>query len=444
MRFNPNSVMLLASLFLAGSALADWPQWRGANRDAKVTDFKVPSTWPKELTKKWSVDVGLGDSTPALVGDKLFAFGRQGDDEVVTCLDATSGKVLWQQKYPTINVTGGPAPMHSGPRSSPAVVGGKVYTLGVAGVLTCFDATSGDVIWRKEDFKGTWPQFYVGSSPIIVDGLCVAQLGGRNNGGIVAYDAASGAERWRWTGDSPAYGSPVLVTIGNTKAFLAPTDSNLVALNAADGKVLWQVKYSQGRYNTATPIVNGNTLIYAGPGSGMSAEKLDKQGEELTATPLWKNGDNSMNFNTPVLKDGLLYGVSATNALFCVNAESGQSAWNAPLSAQTGSQPPPPPAVPPPGKGGFGGKGGRGPGGGTAGYASVVDAGRVLVALTASAAQLVVFEPSAMEFKQVASYKVAESGTFAHPVLSGNRIYIKGKEKGEDKDKDVVTLWTVE
>ncbi|MBW8884542.1 MAG: PQQ-binding-like beta-propeller repeat protein, partial [Planctomycetia bacterium] len=200
------------------------------------------------------------------------------------------------------------------------------------------------------------------------------------------------------------------------------------------GKVLWQVKYSQGRYNTATPIVNGNTLIYAGPAQGMTAEKLDQQGDELTATPLWKNGDNSMNFNTPVLKGGLLYGVSSTNVLFCINAENGQTAWTAPLSAQAGSAPPAPPAAPPPGKG-FGGKGGRGGGGGTAGYASVIDAGRVLVALTA-AAQLVVFQPSATEFKQIASYKVADGGTFAHPVLSGNRIYIK--------DKDRVTLWTVE
>jgi len=425
---------LLISLTLVSFALADWPQWRGPNRDAKVSDFKVPANWPKELTKKWSVEVGIGDSTPALVGDKVYAFARQGDDEVLTCLDAASGKILWQQKYPTVTVSGGSAPAHSGPRCSPAVAGGKVYTLGVGGTLSCFDAATGDLTWRKEDFKGAWPQFYTGSSPIIVDGLCVAQLGGRNNGGVIAYDAATGAERWRWTGDSPAYGSPVLLTVGKAKAILAPTESNLVALSAADGKVLWQVKYSQGRYNTATPIVNGNTLIYAGPAQGMTAEKLDQQGDELTATPLWKNGDNSMNFNTPVLKGGLLYGVSSTNVLFCINAENGQTAWTAPLSAQAGSAPPAPPAAPPPGKG-FGGKGGRGGGGGTAGYASVIDAGRVLVALTA-AAQLVVFQPSATEFKQIASYKVADGGTFAHPVLSGNRIYIK--------DKDRVTLWTVE
>src|SRR5437762_5685804 len=102
MRPNRRHMALLISLAFVSSALADWPQWRGPNRDAKVTDFKAPAAWPKELTKKWSVEVGIGDSTPALVGDKVYALARQGDDEVVTCLDAATGKILWQQKYPTV------------------------------------------------------------------------------------------------------------------------------------------------------------------------------------------------------------------------------------------------------------------------------------------------------------------------------------------------------
>jgi outer membrane protein assembly factor BamB len=160
----------------------------------------------------------------------------------------------------------------------------------------------------------------------------------------------------------------------------------------------------------------------------MTAEKLERKGDELTAKPLWKNSDNSLIYNTPVLKDGLLYGISTTNVLFCVKEDTGETAWNAPLSSQGGQ----PPAAPPPGKGG---KGGRGGGGGNAGYGSVVDAGSVLIALTPEA-RLVVFQPSATEFKQIASYKVAEEGTFAYPVLSGNRIYTK--------DKDSVTLFTIE
>src|SRR5664279_2134599 len=84
----------------AGCALAqDWPQWRGANRDGKASGFTAPKTWPKELTQKWKVTVGLGDATPALVGDKLYVFARQHPAEVVRCLDAANGKELWQEKY---------------------------------------------------------------------------------------------------------------------------------------------------------------------------------------------------------------------------------------------------------------------------------------------------------------------------------------------------------
>jgi len=398
----------MACIFCATSVLAaDWSQWRGQNRDAKVTGFTPPATWPKELTKKWSVTVGDGVATPALVGDRLYAFARQGDQEVTTCLDANTGKVLWEDKYGAMAVQG-PAARFPGTRSSPAVSGGKVCVLGATGVLSCLDAATGKASWRKDQFTAV-PRFYTGSSPIVIDGLCIAQLGGPGNGGIVAYELASGNEKWKWMGDSPAYGSPVLISIGSAKAIVAPTDKKLVAVSPTDGKLLWEVNYTQGRYNAATPIVDGDKIIYAGPTQGMTAEKLERKGDELNATQLWKNADNSLIYNTPVLKDGLLYGISTTNVLFCVKEDSGETAWTAPLSGQGGQ---PPPAAPP----GKGGKGGRGGGGGNAGYGSVVDAGSVLIALTPEA-RFVVFQPSGSEFKQLASYKVAEEGKFAYPIL---------------------------
>ena len=112
----------------------DWPQWRGPNRDGKVTGFTGPKEWPKELTLKWKIDVGLGDSTPALVENKLYVFTRQGDEEVNLCLDAQTGKELWKDTYAAMAVTGPPS-RHPGPRSSPAVADGKVVTIGVGGVL---------------------------------------------------------------------------------------------------------------------------------------------------------------------------------------------------------------------------------------------------------------------------------------------------------------------
>src|SRR2546428_9569647 len=135
----------------------DWPQWRGPNRDAKATGFNAPKEWPKELTQKWKITVGGGDASPALVGDKLYTFTRQGADEIIRCLDAATGKELWQDKYEAQPPTGPAGGMHAGPRSSPTVAYAKVVTLGVRGTLSCPDTATGKEGWRKADFKDFWP-----------------------------------------------------------------------------------------------------------------------------------------------------------------------------------------------------------------------------------------------------------------------------------------------
>jgi len=121
----------------------DWPQWRGINRDGKVTGFKAPETWPQQLNQTWKVTVGLGDATPALLNNKLYVFTRQGENELLQCLDAATGKQVWQSAgYPAVAVSG-PAASHPGPRSSVTVADGKVVTVGIGGDIACFDASSG-------------------------------------------------------------------------------------------------------------------------------------------------------------------------------------------------------------------------------------------------------------------------------------------------------------
>lgn len=160
----------------------DWPQWRGPNRDAHTTGFTAPATWPKELVKKWSVPVGDGVATPALVGDKLFVFTRQGGDEVTRCLSTATGQEVWQDKYPARPATGA-AGSFPGPRASPVMAQSKVITYGVQGALSCLDAATGKVLWRKAEPMLSPPMFFTSSSPIVVGGLCVVQLGGDRGGG---------------------------------------------------------------------------------------------------------------------------------------------------------------------------------------------------------------------------------------------------------------------
>jgi outer membrane protein assembly factor BamB len=412
-------VLVLAVTWLFSAAAAwgqDWPQWRGPNRDAKATAFKAPTSWPKELAQKWKVTVGGGDASPALVGDKLYVFTRQGDDEVIRCLDAETGKEIWQDKYvaqPATQPAGGP---HAGPRSSPTVADGKVVTLGVRGTLSCFDAATGKLHWRKDDFHA-WPRFFTASSPIVVDGLCIAQLGGQKNGALVAYDLSNGNEKWKWAGDSPGYASPVVTSIDGTKLIVALTNSKVIAVNAATGKLEWEAPFpaQQMAYNASTPVVVDSVLIYGGSRRGERAVRFEKQGGGVTAKELWSNPENSVQFNSPVLKNGVLYGLTQGNQFFAIDVKTGKTEWTAPAAPQaTGER---------------GGRGGRG-----SGYGSIVDADTVLLALTPSST-LIAFEPSAGQYKEVARIKIAPTPTYACPVISGNRIFIK--------DQDSVTLWTI-
>jgi outer membrane protein assembly factor BamB len=409
----------------------DWPQWLGANRDGQAAGFTAPATWPKELASKWKVTVGEGDAGPVLVGDKLYAFGRQDGNEVTRCLDAASGKELWTDKYESQAISGPDANQHAGPRSAPAVANGKVLTVGVRGTVSCLDAASGKMLWRKDDFPGAWPRFHVSMSPIIVDGLAIVQLGKPGEGATVAYDLASGEQKWKTTGDGPAYASPVLVTVDGTKLIVEQTDKSVVALAVATGKQLWETPFApQGMaYNASTPIVDGSTVIYCGSSRGATAVKFEKQGDGVTAKELWKSPDNSVQFNTPILKNGFIYGLSARNDFFCVNAQDGKTAWTAPFT------PPAAGGEAAAGGGMGGGRGGRGGGGRGGGYGSLVDAGSVLFALT-PASQLVVFEPGEKAFKELARIKVADSATYAYPIVAGNRIFIK--------DQNSVTLYTVQ
>ena len=390
-----------AALLCASTAVAqDWPQWRGPNRDNKVAGFAEPKTWPKDLTKKWTVAVGVGESSPTLVGKKIYVFARQGGNEVTTCLDAESGKELWQDKYEAVAV-GGAASRHPGTRSTLAVGEGKVCTLGVGGVVSCLDAATGKLAWRKDTKLKM--QFYTSTSPIVAEGKCVVFADG-----LTAYDLASGEVKWKWTDSEAPYGSPVLVTIDDVKQVISPSGKALVGVGLADGKLLWQVDLASKDYqnNFSTPVCDGRMVFYSmSKGGTMMALKIEKKDDGFKATEVWKKKMAAHQYHTPVFKDGMLIGASlAGRTFFCLDAKTGETLWTD--KTKLGE------------------------------CGCILDAGPVLFALS-SDKDLIVFKASNKAYTEVAKYQVAEAAPWSVPIIAGNRIYVK--DAGGS-----LTLWTID
>src|SRR5688572_20293189 len=159
---------------------AAWPQWRGPARDGVASAFTVPVTWPAQLTKKWSSTVGAGHSSPVVSGNRVVVHTRQGTREIVAAYDLQSGKQLWQDGVEAPYTMNPAATGHGpGPKSTPAIGYGRVFTLGISGIFSAHDLASGKLVWRKNAPMAP-PEFGTASSPLVDGGLVFAFLGGTN------------------------------------------------------------------------------------------------------------------------------------------------------------------------------------------------------------------------------------------------------------------------
>lgn len=393
-------ILLVLSALLAQSARAsDWPQWRGPNRDGAVKGFSAPASWPAQLKEQWKVTVGVGHASPLLVGGHVYVFARQGEEEVLLSLDAATGKELWRSAHPIPYNMHQAARAHGkGPKSTPLYSQGRIYTFGISGVLSCHDARTGQVKWRKEfskQYPNTSPLYGTAMSPVVEAGLLIAHVGGPDKGALTAFDAGTGAVKWAYDADGPAYSSPIVVNLVGVRQVVTFTQKELVGVGATSGKLLWKLP-AKSSYdtNSVTPVVYKDMLIFSREDKGLSAIRLTKQGQDITAQEVWTNRENELYMSTPVLEGNLLFGMTARNKgqVFSIDADTGKTLW---LSA---------------------GRMGE--------NMALLNAGKVLLLLT-NDAKLVVLPSGAKEYKPVAEYTVASSPTWAHPVVTGNRILVK-------------------
>jgi outer membrane protein assembly factor BamB len=398
------ALLLLAAPILFSE---DWPQWRGPMRDGSRPSFHEPKVWPEKLYKKWTIPIGQGHSSPIFADGRIYVLSRQQDKEVISAILPEDGKILWSQSYAAPYKMNEAAVKHGeGPKSTPVFADGSVYTLGISGILSCLNAVTGEVRWRKEfskEFRQTSPIFGTAMSPLVDNGLLIAHVGGNDDGALTAFDTETGDVKWAWKGDGPGYSSPVIAAPGGVRQVVTQTQQNIVGVDEASGELLWQIPFSTPYVqNIVTPIFFRSTLIYSGLSKGITGATVTKSRGQWSNMEMWSNQEVSMYMSSPVLAGNLMFGFSHKNKgqFFCLDANTGKTLWLS--DPRQGDN------------------------------AAILQLGQRLVLLKDDG-ELIIAQVSAKGFEPIRRYKVADSPTWAHPLALETGIVIK--------DADSLTFW---
>ena len=385
---------------------SEWSQWRGATRSG-TTAFVPPAAWPDKPKQAWKIPAGIGHASPVVSGGRVYQQSRIGEQETITAYDVSTGKQVWRDAYDAPYTMSSAATSHGkGPKSTPTVDRGRIYALGISGTLSALDAASGKVAWRhdfKKDFPRTSPEFGASMSPIVDGELVIAHVGGDKNGAIIAFDRMSGAQKWTWKGDGPGYASPVIATLGGVRHLITQTQSHVVGLSPSDGKLLWQIPFTTDyEQNIITPVVTDGLLIYSGLNKPTTAVRLVQEGGAWKPQPVWQNPDIPMYMSSPVVAQGVLYGLTHRNRgqFFAVDVKTGKTLWTSP--PRQGEN------------------------------AALTLAGGVVIATTTDA-ELVVFKQGRTAFELVREYTIADSPVWAHPGFAAAGVLVK--------DSETLSLW---
>jgi outer membrane protein assembly factor BamB len=356
----------VAGLLLTATALRadDWPQWLGPQRDAIWRETGILDTFPKGGPLiKWRKPIGAGYSGPAVangrvyVTDRVVAKGakmpKSGFDvraipgvERLLCFRESDGELLWQKEYDCPYLVSYAA----GPRTTPTVANGKVYTLGTMGDLYCFDAAKGDVLWSKnlpKEYGIRTPQWGFAGHPLVDGNRLICLVGGKGST-VVAFDKDTGRELWKnLTADEPGYAPPVIYDHGGKRLLILWDAESVNALNPETGAVYWSQPFGsvptksgrkvQAGMSIPTPRLDGDLLLVSCFYNGSLMLRLGEKDGKPTASRVWEDKVVTDNPNrttglhsvmvTPVLKDGYIYGVCAYGEMRCLKADTGERIW---------------------------------------------------------------------------------------------------------------------
>lgn len=401
----PTRTLVIAALLTGAVAVQaqrvsrDYVQWRGEQRDGSASAFVEPRPWPTALTRRWKVEVGEGYATPLVVGDVVYVFTRRGDEEGITALEASTGRERWRSDYPAPYTPSQPAAAHgAGPKATPLFHEGRLFTLGISGIVTAFDARSGKQLWQSAAPKEA-PFYGAAVSPLAFRDLVIVHPG--DYGPLTAFDVRTGTVKWT-AGSGGFFASPILVSLERTPQVVSATQDFVVGVSL-DGRILWRFPFD-GRNGSTTPVLNHDTIIASSP-DRVIAFRPRLTDAAWSVETMWETKDVTTYLSTPVVVNDVLYGLStkARGQFYAIDAKTGQVLWLGPPREADNT--------------------------------ALVKAGQLLFLLNDDA-ELIVARANRKAFDPIVRYTVADSATWAQPVISGNRIFIK--------DTTSLTLWVIE
>jgi outer membrane protein assembly factor BamB len=340
LRNTPLGCALIAAeaLFAATTHANDWPQFLGPTRNGIYAGGDLAEVWPKDGPPLvWQKQVGQGFSGPAVASGKLILFHRLNDKETIECLVAATGKTIWSFDYPTAYRDD--FGFDEGPRGTPAIADGRVFTFGAEGVLTCLDFATGKKLWSvnaKTDFHAPKGFFGFACSPLVEQNNVLLIVGGRDEAGIVSFNKTDGKVLWKATDDEASYSSPIATTLNGKRYALFLTRAGLAAADPITGKLPFQFPFSppiRTSVSAATPVVVGDfVFLSTAYGTGATLLKIEETGPEK----IWSADKAlSIHYATPVHHNGFLYGIHGRTdpgfeppaSLRCVELATGKVRW---------------------------------------------------------------------------------------------------------------------
>lgn len=398
-------LILFAALASSSSLATDafWPEWRGPNRDGRVDYFELPEQWPSQLKPEWKLAVGEGSSMPLVVERSVYQHSREGGDEVVRRIDLETGEVAWRKSYRVPYRIPSPGGPHGdGPLSNPAYADGRLFTFSVTGILSAWNSDSGELLWRREyadRFDITHPRWGHSTSPLVDGEQVIVHFGGDYAGILVALDVRTGEEIWTDDTDGACHASPIIVELEGVRQIVEWNHNAVVGFESGTGKRLWEypLQHTGSNQNSPTPVHHKGRLLVGGENRGIRSLEPKFANGAWRVIENWHQRRASLNMASAVAAGDSLYGKShfRQGQFFRLDIETGEIVWTGP--ARMGE------------------------------FASFVVIPGHLIALRDDAT-IEIIPTGETEYRSIANYEVAESPTWAAPVLLKDGILVKDRQ----------------